>query len=242
MLEWLTDTVVRKIIGDTASSIWSRAARLFGGRRFKQVFGPGVREKGYSLVYAELDLADQSNRFPYVKPEGPAGACFSINRPVSGSELRCVNYLAGAIGSYVGNAPSVRSDLEMRQLLDLDFISFGGPNSNMKTADCLSNAGNQLALFDQAQNIFVSRATGQRLMEIEPGFDYGLILKVHPTQFPERVWIVCAGIGEWGTSGAAWFLAYKWREIRMRARKRPFAVVVRVRPGQDQSAELMSCL
>jgi hypothetical protein len=122
MLEWLTETVVRKIIGDTASSIWSRAARLFAARRFKQVFGLGVQRKGYSLLSAELALADQSNHFPYVKPEGPAAACFSINRPVSGSELRCVNYLAGAIGSYVGKVPSVRSDSEVRQLLDLDFI------------------------------------------------------------------------------------------------------------------------
>lgn len=241
MLEWLTETVARKIIGDTASSVWSRTARLFAGRRFKQVFGPGVHERAYSLVYAELALSDQSNRFPYVKPEGPAGACFSINRPVSGSELRCVNYLAGAIGGYGGNPPAVRSDLETRQQVDLDFISFGGPHSNLKTADCQSNAGNRLARFDQTQNIFVSQSTGQSLVVFERGFDYGLILKLHPVQFPKRVWIVCAGIGEWGTSGAAWFLANKWREIRKRAKNRPFAAIVRVRPEQDQSAEMLSC-
>jgi hypothetical protein len=55
-------------------------------------------------------------------------------------------------------------------------------------------------------------------------------------QFPHRTWIACAGIGEYGTSGGAWFLANKWEEIRKRAGSGPFAVIVRVRPGQDESA------
>lgn len=242
MLEWLPGTLAKKIIGDGASSLLSRAARWFASRKFKRVFGDGVCVSAYSLVYAELALAHQSNPYPYMKPEGLTGGCFSISRPVSGSEVRCVSYLASAIGNNVGSTPTVRSDLETRHLLDLDFISFGGPNSNLKTADCQSNDGNRLARLDQNQNTFVNLVTQQRLLEFEPGFDYGLILKIRPIQFPKRVWMACAGIGEWGTSGAAWFLANKWREIKSRAEHRSFAIVVRVRPGQDQSAQISVCL
>jgi len=64
-----------------------------------------------------------------------------------------------------------------------------------------------------------------------------LILKIHPRQFPERTWLVCAGIGEWGSSGAAWYLAYRWREIYKYAKNSPFAIIVRVKDKQDESTE-----
>ena len=64
-----------------------------------------------------------------------------------------------------------------------------------------------------------------------------MILKIHPSQFSNRTWLVCAGLGEWGTSGAAWYLAYKWREIYRFAKSEHFSIIVRVRPGQDESAE-----
>jgi len=28
------------------------------------------------------------------------------------------------------------------------------------------------------------------------------------------VWIAVAGLGEWGTSGAAWFLSKNWKKIK----------------------------
>lgn len=241
MLEWFTEPVLRKAVAGTASSVWSWTLRLVTAWQFKQVFGRGVSERDYSLVYAELALADPSNPFPYVKPENGLGARFSITRPVSGCELRSVNYLSGAIGGYVGIPPSIRSDVETRHLLDFDFVSLGGPYSNLKTADCQNNTANSIAVFDQGQNAIVRLSDRQPLALFEPGFDYGLILKVRPVQFPERVWLACAGLGEWGTSGSAWFLANKWRELRKHAQKRPFAALIRVRPGQDQSAELIKC-
>jgi hypothetical protein len=43
--------------------------------------------------------------------------------------------------------------------------------------------------------------------------DHGFILRITPPEFPTRSWIVCAGLGEWGTSGSSWFLANKWQEL-----------------------------
>ena len=64
-----------------------------------------------------------------------------------------------------------------------------------------------------------------------------MILKIHPTQFSNRTWILCAGIGEWGTSGAAWYLAYKWKEIYRYAKSSPFALVIKVKRNQDEFSE-----
>lgn len=96
---------------------------------------------------------------------------------------------------------------------------------------------------------FQKLVSGNLVLDPESSFDYGLILKIRPEQFPERVWIVCAGIGEWGTSGAGWYLSNKWKEILKANRPwydprglfegADFATIVQVRPGQDESAKMV---
>lgn len=235
MTPFVVDTL--KSLGSKGASwLWSHLRTWLVGRRFKQVFGAGVDKPGFTLVYGELAL-NSSMLMAYVKVGGSPQARFSISRPVSQCELRAANYLSSSIGNGVGSTPALRSDNDVRAVLDLDFVSFGGPLSNFKSEDCQSNSNNRLAIFDQANTRFLER-TGNLLAACsDPNFDYGLILKVHPTQFPKRVWLVCAGFGEWGTSGAAWYLANRWTEIRKQAKDRPFAAVVCVRPPQDQSAE-----
>lgn len=210
-------------------------------RRFKSVFGSDVdREGAYHLVYAQLGLPrlfDQGIEIvrPYIKPENP-GTQFSIERPVSFSETRASKYLAESIGKETKRSPALVSDLEVRERLNISFISFGGPLSNFKTRDLNANPNNHLLTFDNKN--FTSVETGQTILRPEPGFDYGIILKVHPGQFIERTWIGCEGRGEWGTSGAAWYLANKWQEIfEFAGDDSPFALIIRVVPGQDESAE-----
>lgn len=100
------------------------------------------------------------------------------------------------------------------------------------------NASNRLAAFDQANTRLMDLTThGVMTGPPDQTFDYGLILKTHPVQFPNRTWLMCAGFGEWGTSGASWYLANQWETIRKQVKSRPFAAVVRVRHGQDESAE-----
>jgi hypothetical protein len=175
----------------------------------------------------------------YVKVGGDPRACFSVSRPISQCELRAASYLASAIGAATGRTPDLRSDMEARSQLDLDFISFGGPLSNFKTADCQVNGANRIARLEQAATTRVQDldANAPLPFSLDSEFDYGLILKVRPCQFPQRTSLACAGFGEWGTSGAAWYLANRWNEIRKKTKAKCFALVVRVRHQQDQSAE-----
>lgn len=234
---------VKSLWGKIGPWLWSRLRSWLFGWRFKQVFGPGVESRAFALVYGELELnpALSGIRFPYVKPGGNPNAGFSMSRPVSLCELRAAEYLASAIGAAIGCAPSLRSDSDVRSVLDLDFVSFGGPESNFKSSDCQSNPGNHLVRFDQGVPQFLETGTNRPVVVCaDPDFDYGLILKVRPSQFPNRVWLMCAGFGEWGTSGAAWYLANRWRDIRRKAKDHPFALIVRVRTQQDQAAEVIS--
>lgn len=230
------------ILAGLSFSLYGWLRRKVTAWQFKQVFGPGVSQEGFALIYAELALRSPSAQHPYVKPGGNPSFGFSMSHPVPISEVRAANYVSAAIGAIVRKSPVLRSDVETQAVLDLDFVAFGGPESNLKTNDCQTNAGNTLAQFQQATNKFERLPGGAPIATFQAGFDYALILKVRPSQFPRRVWLVCAGLGEWGTSGAAWFLANKWNELRARARSGTFAAVIRVRPGQDQSAEIVTVL
>ncbi len=230
-------TLVIVAIGKKVFFLWNR-------HKFRQLFGKDVlKGSDFHLVYAQLGLRAVKNEqgnvvtHPYVKPgEESCGAGFSIDRPVNSCEVRAAKYLAEVIGAESKRAPMLSSDYELRGRVDISFISFGGPLPNYKTKDVIENKGNEFVRFDN-QNNFVSKKSGRIVLRREQGFDYGLVLKLHPAQFPKRVWFVCAGVGEWGTSGAARYLAHKWKQIYHYSKKRPFAIIVRVRPNQDESAE-----
>ncbi|MBZ5700947.1 MAG: hypothetical protein LAN84_03795 [Acidobacteriia bacterium] len=242
MLIALILNIVGGILAGLVFSFYSQLQMVFASWRFKQVYGRRAALDGITLVYEELALRKGVQKFSYEKPGNETLGFFSISRPIPIASVRAVSYLASSVGKFTAKTPSVRSDLETRNVMDLNFICFGGPGSNVLTASCQDNTGNRLARFNQQFNEFVRVSDGSPLVHLDPNFDYGLILKVHPAQFPRQTWIACAGIGERGTSGAAWFIANKWEEIRRHSGSRPFAALVRVEPdvhtGRDQSALL----
>jgi hypothetical protein len=111
---------------------------------------------------------------------------------------------------------------------------------------CFVNGGNRLVDFDQTSVQFKAKGSAQSLIQTENKSDYGVILKLHPVQFPDRVWLVCAGIGERGTSATSWYLANRWEELRRKVGDKQFAAFFRVEPdahsGRDQSAELLKII
>lgn len=73
------------------------------------------------------------------------------------------------------------------------------------------------------------------------GGDKAIILKLVNPYFSGYSLIVCAGLGEWGGSGSAWFLSTHRRMLSRRFGKEPFLIVVSVTPGSDESArEILS--
>lgn len=235
--------VIWNVVGGIAT-IWITAAYVFLGRRMKRrrlvsIFGPDVVKPGaFNVVYGVFTLdpvtdgTGKTVRWPYRKPGVPE-IRVSIDEPVSGCELRATKYLAERIGVASGVNVSIRSDADVASRLDLSCVALGGL-TNLKTRDAIGNGANDLARIE-ANGIF-SVATGQMLTPPAQGFDYGLIMKIRPVQFPNRIWLVCAGIGEWGTSGAAYYLAYKFGKIFKVFHEASFAIVVKVRGGQDESA------
>lgn len=186
---------------------------------------------------------------PYIKAPRSGGAIplvgsYSIEHPVSECEVRASTYIATLLGISVNLRSLLLSDTEASSVVDSNLISFGGPGSNYKTADMLASEAN---IFIRMTYTGFSLPSGENLpFSCSREADHGFILRVTPPEFPTHSWIVCAGLGEWGTSGSAWFLAHKWQELiksihplayRSGIMRIPdFLAIIRVVPGQDQSA------
>ncbi|MBZ5699740.1 MAG: hypothetical protein LAN18_14470 [Acidobacteriia bacterium] len=192
-----------------------------------------------SVVSAIHTISPQLARFPLAKPGQPTMA-FSAQKVVSTCEIRAVSYLESTLSKNAGITAHTIADDSIVQKLDLDFVSLGA-TSNLKTADIFGNAANKLVDYDPQKGFFVLKTNSKPICTPRPGYDYGILLKINPTQFPRRTWIASAGWGEWGTSGAAWYLANKWKEIAEKVQKdQSFVCVIEVRSGQDESASLIS--
>jgi hypothetical protein len=258
MVENLTQIFLRILMSESALNIFynivgglltvpcTAAFALFwrkcSKRQFRKIFGPGA--KSFTLSYGSLVISPlivngfipPSERskymlFPFAKASVPDRG-FSADHVGGGSEIRSAAYLSA--GLRLGGSDSVVYDDEsIKDRLDLDFISFGY-NNNLKTLDLVANDTNCFVVFDDRSDGFVTKASGRIVFRPSPGWDYGIVLRIHPAQFPTRTWICCAGYGEWGTSGSA------WRDLAGRLRgDEPFVAIVKVKQGQDESAMLV---
>lgn len=248
--KWILDNLFTSIfplgIGIILTLLYGYLKRRCWQTKFKAIFGNDVTTpNNFHLVYGEFVLNPQISQFlassnithPYQKPLNNSHI-FSISNPISIAEVRAANYLSSIIGAQAKNAPLLSSDIKIKDTLDLSFISLGGPGGNHKTNDILINESNQLAGFNDSQ--MTLRKLSKFVVttkNLTTDFNYGLILKINPQQFPNRIWIMCAGFNEWGTSGAAYYLANKWEQIYKWAKGSSFAIIVKVRNGQDESTE-----
>ena len=85
-------------------------------------------------------------------------------------------------------------------------------------------------------------ATGQEIeVKSTENVFYGIILEYDPDpeDDPDRVWFLCAGLGSNGTSGAAWYLANKWKRLYRLADANDFMAVIRVHHYSDHDSQLI---
>ena len=146
-----------------------------------------------------------------------------------------VSHLAGAFGRHAKTAPIITDDADVDSKMEISFISVGG--QNFKTYDLITHKNNVFLKFGPGGKTIQAKASGKTVIQEESGFDYGIIIKINPSDSPKRTWICCAGIGSWGTSGAAWWLAHNWKKVYKEARGKPFAYITKTRVGSDDSTE-----
>lgn len=247
-MEYLSEIIVA-IVVTLLTTMWRAFVRGFRKQFYFKIFGGSVADEGTTnLIYSEF-LMHPGIQFPtgitkpyaYIKPfltpKVPTNI-YSISKPISSCEIRAAKYLTEILSSELKIIPKLASDLELRTTTNINFISFGGPGSNLKTYDAIFHKDNNLVCFDNTRMWYIP--DGQTLYSGPTAtHDFGLIMNVRPTEHSnnERAWLVCAGFGEWGTSGAAYYLSRNWEKIAKSYGSKPFAIIVRVENNKDDSAE-----
>lgn len=158
---------------------------------------------------------------------------------VADAEIRSASYIINTLSKYRKESVSVMVDAEAFKNLNRSVVSFGSPSSNEITDLIMREPDNNFLEFGQvAQTAYIKdKTTGKTFKGFEEPIrkDLGIILKIPNQRFPGHFFFVCAGLGEWGTSGASWYLATKWRELQKKFGD-SFGIVVEVELGADQSA------
>jgi hypothetical protein len=156
---------------------------------------------------------------------------------VSDCEMRAASYLVSSLSAYRKNAVKVVSDVEAFPNLNCTIISLGSPSSNELARLIMEDERNSFLEFSQNGHSIHDKASGREFVGFLPERlkDYGAIIKIPNRRFPGKFYFVCAGLGEWGTSGASWYLANKWTDLKKEFAG-AFGVVVEVELGSDESA------
>ncbi|MBZ9572262.1 hypothetical protein KJA15_02955 [Patescibacteria group bacterium] len=240
------EQIIYNIIGGAAvlvfGWIYSEIKKRYYKCSFKGVFGKDSIDN-FILTYGQMrllpcyDEKGDIRKWPYYHKSGSG---FRVSSVVSFAETRSVKYLSETFGKIVHISPKLISDEEIEDKLDISFCSIGGLN-NLKTKDVLQNEENVFYDFDASgpEMAIITKKNEEKKFSIDGTYDYAFIIKIIPKNFPNRVWIAVAGLGEWGTSGAAWFLAKNW--IKM-PKNKSFGMIIKVKGGQDESAEMVDRL
>lgn len=224
---------------------WTITKKTLSHRSFKKIFGDDSFTKFHVIpgnLHLRTDLQDSNGQnviFPYYKPQAHNPRTIGFFRtsiPVPYNETKAAKYITEAFEDEISKSPTLTHDEEVSDKLDISFCSFGGLNNN-KTMDVLTSEQNVYIEFDPPN--IIAKNDSQSKFIADTIYDYGVIVRIHPRQFPNRVWIAIAGLDESGTSGAAWYLAKNWKKLSKKANKYDFAIVVKVRRGQDESAEIV---
>lgn len=158
---------------------------------------------------------------------------------VGDCEIRSASYIINTISPYRKKSIAVEGDAKAYGNLNRTFLALGSSSSNEITDLILHEPNNEFLDFGQRGTTpFVQdKKGGKQFIGFQPPIpkDYGLILKIPNLRFPGHFFFVCAGLGEWGTSGAARYLATNWRDLQSKFGN-AFGIVVEVDIGSDESA------
>lgn len=237
-----------EIIGAITISLFYFIWYFLNNLTFKRVFGCEI-VKNYKLIYARFilipvfDHLGRIIRFPYQKTHG--GIRASIKNPVSFCEMRAIKYLVRTISKQTKYTPEIVSDVEYQGRYDLSFCSLGA-FTNLKSIDVINSPRNSFYDFPLDNNNEYSSILNKRTRQqyfSDMVHDYAIILRLKSGVDRRKTHMCISGIGEWGTSGGAYYLGRHWRKIFIKTLfNSEFGMLIRVKHKSDDSAELVEIL
>jgi hypothetical protein len=221
--------------------------------RFRKLFGADAITNQMRFIYPDFVLSDEAKaklkdsevnpQLVYQKKDKIFAIDYrvDISRIIADNDLRAIVYVAGLFGRVCRTTPTLEVDNSFVHTPTFSFLSFG-LSSNDCTHMYLNKAGS-LAMFTIQPDGKGSEylvVDSQKYETVKGGDHYGVIVKYRPDPLdePNRVWMFCAGLGETGTTGSAWFLANKWKTLQARVGDSDFCAVIKTPHFSDTLATL----
>lgn len=223
---------------------WPVIPKTYRKYQLQKFWGRGVLGADFAIAYgtlldSRLTQGNNPPEFRYVKRYHD-GRELEIQGPwgniVGDCEIRSSSYIINTLSTFRKNAVEIVADSYGFTNLKRTFVALGSPSSNEISDLALREPNNTFLRFSQdSQGAFIfDIATNTKFRGFQEPVrrDYGIIVKLKNERFPGHYFFVCAGLGEYGTSGASWYLANKWNELK---NKDQFGIIVEVEPGSDES-------
>lgn len=240
--------LIPHFLWDVIKGLGLSIPRAISNYKFKRFFGPKAIDS--DKVYVVLDpyehpvsrrqLQQGQNRFvknflgrkpntPLIGEDKILGSCSVRVTKYSSSEF--------ALFRQKTNPVKVVLDEEVINNWEGTFICFGSSDSNIKTFDVESLNENNLYSFEFDQNGYRCFNINGLQYSINQNEDVGILFRLKNPYHKDDKLFICAGLGEWGTSGAAYYLFKNWRNLYKRFGSRTnFILVLQVDINADESA------
>lgn len=227
---------------------WPLIPKSIRNYRLKKFFGASVLSNRFAIVYGTLQdprprIDAGGTLIPRFKKQFRDGRVILITGPfeniVGDCEIRASGYLAQSIGKSREEIVGILSDIKAYDDLNYTLIAIGSPASNDISGLVMREPSNRFFQFGQAGTFIESTLDKKQYFGFQPPArkDCAVILRIRNERFPSHFLFVCAGLGEWGTSGACWYLATHWEHLYKEFKQNDFAVLVEIDIGSDTSAK-----
>ena len=157
---------------------------------------------------------------------------------------QAVGMLTALFLRHTGKLVRVVTDSEAARVMNATLICYGNSDANHTTFDIENSS-------EQTLCEFVFDGSGQRAFQLceqlytiesRDGitYDKAILLRLTSSKNPSYCYVVCAGLSEWGSLAAVYYLTNKWEVLHKRfdksSQRRDFCIVLDVRSGQFENA------
>lgn len=243
------DDVLLTVAPDAVKGIIKSIPNAIAKARFKSFFGKQAVDG--KNAYVVLDPYEH----PIPRSQLPPGHNRFLKKfhgrkpdiPIVGEDMllgscsvRVTKYASEAFSKFRQKENSIQVVLDEQVVNSWDgtFLCFGSSDSNIKTFDIESLSQNNLYAFAFDANGYRCFVVNGQQFSIVGRQDRAILARLRNPHHNEHFLFVCAGLGEWGTSGATYFLFDRWAELNTRFKKgKNFCLIIGVDVGSDESAK-----
>jgi hypothetical protein len=214
---------------------------------FHRFWGDGILSTNAHFVMDSYEDIRLRSGFRHVETHtaGAQPEIFADTEIIHGTFFpQAVEMLTALFLQHTGKLVLVATDTEVEHAMNATLICYGNSDSNLKTFDIEISLEKALCQFVFDGTGHRAFQVGEQLYTIESRsgitYDKAILLRLTNPQNPNHCYVVCAGLSEWGSLAAVYYLTKKWKVLHNRFDKswhrRDFCVLLDVQSGQFENA------